>query len=299
MRPENKIGFFYELLITFVIYVIISFVIITYFFVKMLSYHRCTAFVSAYIFAVLSVFVVVCMLIYYAVGYRRRSKIDAFRAHYINNIIHDFKTPITTISLVNQNVINMRDSYDEDMRSYLDILSKECSALAIMAESITNILRDDAYKIRTDAIIDLHEVLMDCVNRMRFSVAGLGGEIIDELGASSHHVKGNYNMLLSVFINLINNAVKYNDKPPVIKIRTENSNNKVIISVIDNGIGIKEENLDKIFMQSYRVRGEMIGDGLGLGLFFVKDNIERLSGNMLVSSNYGSGSEFRIALPIV
>lgn len=299
MRVENKIGIFYRMLIIFVAYVLISFVIITYYFVKMNPADVTSMCVSVYVVAVSSFLTVMLLMFNYVIKYRRMNNSDIIRSHYINNIIHDFKTPITTINLVKQNIMKKKESYDEDMLYNIDILGKECSALVIMIECINNLMRNDSYKVRTDKIVDLHEVLADCVSRMRFSIDSLGGKIIDEFNASSHCVRGNYYILLSVFINLITNAVKYNDNPPVIKIRTDNDDDKLIISVMDNGIGIKEEDLDKIFIKSYRAGGQSFGDGFGLGLFFVKDNIERLSGKMLVSSIYGSGSEFRISLPIV
>lgn len=297
---EKEIKNNYSLLIIFTIYVVISFTIITYYFFRIHSADNVnTLCMSVYVFNICMLIVLLLLLLYHVIKYRKKNKRDVIRSYYINNIIHDFKSPVTTINLVNQNIMNFRESSEDDISQYVEILNKECSILSIMTESIMNILRDDCYKLNTDEIIDLHEVVKDCVNRMRFSIEGLGGEVINEFSASNSYVKGNYYLLLSVFVNLISNAVKYNDKPPVIKIRTENDDNELIISVIDNGIGIKEEDLDKIFVQFYKVRDRRFSDGLGLGLFFVKDNIERLSGNMLVSSVCGRGSEFRITLPIV
>ncbi len=260
--------------------------------------------IFVYLLVLLLAAILIILLHITIVKYRKKYKSNHIRNNYINNIVHDYKTPLTTISILCHDFNNIiTNEFDinckEKSKLIIEMLNKECMTLNIMTENILNVLQIEDFSLQTNDIVDVDDVINDCIMRMRYSVENLGGCIIEELNAEHTHIKGNYYLLLSIFLNLINNSIKYNDKTPIIKVNTFNADNMLNISIIDNGIGMTVEEMDKIFMKNYRVKKDVSKNGFGLGLFFVKDNIERLSGKIEVNSINGNGSEFRITLPIV
>lgn len=231
--------------------------------------------------------------------YRRCRKDDA-RENYIANVIHDCKTPITTINLVCQTLNDVDVDSEENLRYYSDIVKTETSKLIMMIENVLNFMRLNNENLDYNQKVDIHKVINDSVNSMGFLVRSLDGNIMTCLHSDSHYVKGNYDVLLSIIDNIIHNAIKYTECPPRIIVATKEIDGNMEISISDNGIGMEEHELKNIFDKTYRISSSRTDvGGSGLGLYHAKENIERLSGKITVVSSYGNGSEFRITLPIV
>ena len=229
----------------------------------------------------------------------RRCKKDIMRDNYITNIVHDCKTPITTISLICQTLNDIKIDSDESLRYYSDILETESSRLIIMIENVLNLLRLNNVTLDLNKLIDVHNVIVDIVSSLMFVVNNLDGKIITSFNSVNSCVKGNYDVLVSIFTNILSNAIKYSESSPKIMIETRNVDDSIEISIIDNGIGIEEKELKNIFDKTYRIPSSNGSSGFGLGLYYVNENIKKLNGKIVVKSSFGNGSEFRISLPIV
>lgn len=247
----------------------------------------------------LSVLLVVIVIVLQLIIYRKCER-DSVRDNHITNIIHDCKTPITTINLVCQTLDDVEINSEESLKYYSDIVKAESSKLIIMIENVLNSIRLDNVWLDYDQIVDVHQVITDVVSSMIFLVKNLGGDIVTFLHSDNRYIKGNYDMLSSIIANLINNAIKYTESDSRIIVCTKSVNDNIEISVIDNGIGIEEVDLENIFDKTYRVSSSNTNcSGSGFGLYYVKENVIKMGGNIIVISSFGNGSEFRITLPIV
>lgn len=228
-------------------------------------------------------------------------KSQSVKYQYINNIIHDYKTPITTINLICQTINDVDINSLNNVKYYVDIINQECLRLNIMAENILNTLRLKTLKIDKYECVDIHKVLVDSIGVMDFYIKNYNGVIKNSLKAENHIVKGNYYFIFSAFANIVNNAIKYSKDSPDITIETINIEKSIIISFMDKGIGIEKNKLKKVFHKSYRISSldVNVNEGSGLGLYFIKKNIKQLNGNIIVESDFGKGSVFKIILPVI
>jgi signal transduction histidine kinase len=151
--------------------------------------------------------------------------------------------------------------------------------------------------------IDAHIIIDDVVNVFRLKTETMGGQIITRLEASNTRIFADEMHFTNVLFNLLDNALKYKrpDVKPELIIETENANNRLRITIIDNGIGIKKEDLKKIFEKFFRVHTGNRHDvkGFGLGLCYVKNVIKNLKGTIFAESTLGKGTKFVIDLPLI
>ena len=232
----------------------------------------------------------------------RQKKLSEMKNDFINNMTHEFKTPISTVSLAcealgDQDIKKSQNLYD----NYIGIINEENKRLGVMAEKIlqTAILDKGQLKLKPE-ILNIHDLIDDVIKKIAIQVEIKDGAIIRDYRAGTPTLKGDKVHLTNVIYNLLDNANKYSPRKPVIKVSTENNSEKVIISIRDNGIGISKANLKKIFEKLYRVPTGNIHDvkGFGLGLSYVKFIVEKHGGKVLVESEPEKGSVFKIALPL-
>lgn len=251
------------------------------------------------IYLIVCILLIVILIILQYIIYKKSNK-DIIRDNHITNIIHDCKTPITTINLVCQTLHDMDINSTESLEYYSDIVKTESSKLIVMIEDVLNFIRLNSINLDYNQIVDIHQIITDTVNSMRFLIRNLGGEIITSFQSESHHVMGNHDMMLSIIANIVNNAIKYTESSPRIIISTQTITDSIEISIRDNGIGMEEEELNKIFNKTYRISSSTSKQsGSGFGLYYVRENIMRMKGKIIVISSSGNGSEFRITLPII
>lgn len=232
----------------------------------------------------------------------RQKRLSEMKNDFINNMTHEFKTPISTISLaceaLKDNDIKKTESlYD----NYIGVINEENGRLGLMAEQILQTAIIDKGQLKLNiSKINIHEIINVAVSSKKMAVEAVGGEIEMKLQASHQDIMGDNIHLTNVIINLLDNAIKYCVKTPDIIINTYNSGNFLIIRITDNGIGISKSNRKKIFEKLYRVPTGNIHNfkGFGLGLSYVKAIIEQHQGNVLVDSIIDEGSTFTIQLPI-
>jgi two-component system phosphate regulon sensor histidine kinase PhoR len=231
----------------------------------------------------------------------RQKKFAEMKNDFINNMTHEFKTPISTISLACQAL------EDQDLRNsgavtdnYIGIINEENKRLGIMAEKIlqTAVLERGKLKLKKESV-DIHEVIIDVIKNIKMQVEINDGVIIKEFHATTPEIFADKMHITNVFYNLIENANKYSPKKPKIIVSTRNISEGIEIAIKDNGIGISKSDLKKIFDKLYRVPTGDVHNfkGFGLGLSYVKAIVETHNGNIHVESEPGSGSTFTVYLP--
>jgi two-component system phosphate regulon sensor histidine kinase PhoR len=233
----------------------------------------------------------------------QQKKLSDIKNDFINNMTHEFKTPIATISLACE-VLNDTsvEKSKEKVNNYVRVINEENKRLGTLVENVlqTAILDKGELKLKkTD--VDLHQVIAQAIGNIRLQVERQQGTITTDLRASMPVIPVDKIHFTNVIYNLIDNALKYSGEKPEIKISTTNVTEGIVIAVKDNGIGISAENQKKIFDKLFRVPTGNIHNvkGFGLGLSYVKAIVEKHGGTIGVESSLGEGSEFRIFLPAV
>jgi two-component system phosphate regulon sensor histidine kinase PhoR len=233
----------------------------------------------------------------------RQRKLSELKNDFINNMTHEFKTPISTISLACQALSDKDIPRSNEMyNDYIQIIADENHRLGEMAEKIlqTAILEKGNLHLR-DESIDIHELISDVIHKIAIQIEIRDGVINQSLKASQPIIKADKVHLSNVIYNLLDNANKYSPRKPHILVSTSSAENGVHISVQDKGMGISKANLKRVFDKLYRVPTGDVHNvkGFGLGLSYVKFIVEKHGGNISVESEPGKGSTFTLFLPYV
>lgn len=232
----------------------------------------------------------------------RQKKLSVIKNDFINNMTHEFKTPIATISLASQMlkdgaVTNTPDSVDR----IATIIRDESKRLTFQVERVlqTALFTETRMKLKLKNI-NMNQLIEDLVPKFSLRVEDKGGKFSAFLEAEQDEVLADEVHITNVISNLVDNAIKYCVKPPEITIYTRNKDKEIIISVIDNGIGIAKKDQKLIFERFYRVSTGNLHDvkGFGLGLSYVKKIVEAHGGSIDVESSPDKGSCFDIILPL-
>jgi two-component system phosphate regulon sensor histidine kinase PhoR len=231
----------------------------------------------------------------------REKKIYEHTSDFLNNMTHEFKTPLTNIALAGKMIARDPGVKQEDkIKHYSGIILEENEKLRLQVEqvlSMTALERGEIPIQRTE--LDLHQILNACIRSISIQVENKQGDLQKDLKAERPVVTGDQTHLSNAICNLIDNAIKYSGENPLISIETFNKNGNVVLSVSDNGIGIAKEYHDKVFEKYFRVPTGNVHDikGFGLGLAYVKKIIEMHEGTIELQSEKGSGTTFIITLP--
>ena len=236
----------------------------------------------------------------------RSKRLNEIMNDFINNMTHEFKTPISTISLAAQMLNDPNVGKDSGTFRHLStIINDETKRLRFQVEKVLQMSMFDRRKVTfKKRELDAHKIIHDVVNTFRLKVESQQGTIDTHLDAEHTTIYADEIHFTNVLFNLMDNAVKYK-KPDtelhlVVSTRNE-GNGKIQISIADNGIGIKREDLRKIFEKFYRVHTGNRHDvkGFGLGLAYVKNVIDIHKGQIQAESDFGKGTKFIITLPII
>ncbi len=231
----------------------------------------------------------------------RQKKLSEIKNDFINNMTHELKTPISTISLACQVLEDHEVEKTPAMvENYIKVINEENKRLGLVVESVlqTAIIDKGELKLKTE-IVDIHEMIEALVNNMKIQADKVGGEITTDLKAEKCVIHADKVHIINIIMNLIDNSLKYCEENPVVKIATKSFSEGISITVEDNGIGISPENQKKIFDKLYRVPTGNIHNvkGFGLGLSYVKAIVEKHNGTINLVSEPGKGSKFDIFLP--
>ena len=241
------------------------------------------------------IFILLIALSFYYVVVKafQLKKLSEIKNDFIDNMTHELKTPISTISLACEAMIDNKKNKND----YVKIIDEENKRLGHQVERVLNIARTEKQSYKIDkSSVNIHEIIEESINVFRFKLEKKGGKIVNKLNAENPIINGNKSHLVNVFNNLIENGIKYSKDKPVITIESRNDESSMEISIKDNGIGIKKNNLDKIFDKFYREPQGNIHNvkGFGLGLSYVKNIVDKLNAKIFVKSKYGQGSVFTL-----
>ena len=241
------------------------------------------------------IFILLIALSFYYVVVKafRLKKLSEIKNDFIDNMTHELKTPISTISLACEAMIDNKKNKND----YVKIIDEENKRLGHQVERVLNIARTEKQSYKIDkSSVNIHEIIEESINVFRFKLEKKGGKIVNKLNAENPIINGNKSHLVNVFNNLIENGIKYSKDKPVITIESRNDESYMEVSIKDNGIGIKKNNLDKIFDKFYREPQGNIHNvkGFGLGLSYVKNIVDKLNAKIFVKSKYGHGSVFTL-----
>lgn len=234
----------------------------------------------------------------------RQKKLTEIKNDFINNMTHEFKTPISTISLAAQMLNDPAVGKSPAMFKHISgVINDETKRLRFQVEKVLQMSMFERQKATLKMKeVDANELINGVINTFRLKVEKYNGTLDAELNAEDPVIYVDEMHFTNVIFNLLDNAVKYK-KPEgdlVLKVRTWNESGKLHISIEDNGIGIKKENLKKIFDKFYRVHTGNLHDvkGFGLGLAYVKKIITDHKGTIRAESELNVGTRFIIVLPL-
>ncbi len=220
---------------------------------------------------------------------------------FINNMTHEFKTPISTIALASEAIARPDVSQSEQkLQRYNGVIADEIMRMKNQVEKILQMaaLEEGDYEFNM-APVDMHQVIARAAENAALQVSAQKGTVTTQLAAKKTKILADAVHIENVIHSLLDNAVKYSPNEPAISIETIDENGKLVIRVRDNGIGISEENLGKVFDKYYRVPTGNLHDvkGFGIGLSYVKLIAEAHNGSVAIISRVGKGTTVELKFP--
>jgi two-component system phosphate regulon sensor histidine kinase PhoR len=230
----------------------------------------------------------------------RQKRLSEIKTDFINNMTHEFKTPIATISLSSEMLLKSDvNEFPYKTKRYAAVIYDENARLQKQVEQVLqlSVLEKGTFDLKKKDI-DIHKVIRKMASHFNVAAKNKGGQITPQLEADNHYIHADKTHISNIIANLIDNALKYTPENPEIIIHTQSTNGSMLISVRDNGIGISAENQKHIFKKLYRVPTGNIHDvkGFGLGLFYVKTMVEAHKGNIKLESTLNQGTTITIEL---
>jgi two-component system phosphate regulon sensor histidine kinase PhoR len=248
------------------------------------------------------VILILILAFYYTIAtISKQKKLSDIKNDFISNMTHEFKTPISTISLACEMLIDGTVSKTPEKQSrFMQMIRDENKRLSILVESIlqTSILDKGEFKLKRSEN-DVHDIIEQAIQNTQLLIDAREGIISKQLNAKNYVINADKLHLTNIIFNLIDNAIKYSQVKPEILITTKDTENGIEITIKDNGIGISKEDQRKIFDKFYRVPTGNVHNvkGFGLGLSYVQAVVFKHNGTINVSSELGKGSSFKIIMP--
>jgi two-component system, OmpR family, phosphate regulon sensor histidine kinase PhoR len=232
----------------------------------------------------------------------RQKKLSEIKSDFINNMTHEFKTPLATISLAVDALKNEKVVNDREKTNYFTaIIKEENKRMNKQVETILQAALLDKQEVQLNLKkLPAHELIQSALNNITLQVEEKEGSLDVKLDAAKHLVLADEVHFTNLVSNLLDNAVKYSKEKPLIKLSTSNSGNQLRIKIEDNGIGMNKETLNRIFEKFYRAHTGNIHNvkGFGLGLSYVKTMVDAHHGTIKAESVPGRGSTFIITMPL-
>jgi len=252
--------------------------------------------------SIVFIIIIILSFAYTVITILKQRKISELKNDFINNMTHEFKTPISTISLAcealgDKDIIKSESLYE----NYISVINEENKRLGGMAERILQSASlEKGQIILKHEEVDVHDIITESIKNIQLQAEKKGGLISTDFKAESFKISVDKIHFTNVIFNLLDNANKYTPVSPEINIMTENSYSGILISIQDNGTGISKTNQKKIFEKLYRIPTGNIHNvkGFGLGLSYVKAIVERHGGKITLESELNKGTKFIIYLPL-
>lgn len=231
----------------------------------------------------------------------REKRLSEHTNDFLNNMTHEFKTPLTNIALAGKMITkDASNRQEEKIKHYSEIILAENEKLRLQVEqvlSMTALERGEIPLRKTE--LDVHELIREAIKYISIQIENKQGELKLNLDAENPVIFGDKTHLVNALYNLVDNAIKYSPEKPELSIRTYNHEQHFILVVSDKGIGIEKEYQKKVFEKFFRVPTGDVHDvkGFGLGLSYIKKIVELHQGKIDLESTPGKGTTFTITLP--
>lgn len=233
----------------------------------------------------------------------RQKKISEIKTDFINNMTHEFKTPIATINLALDAIKNPKIINDNDkVKRYVKMIRDENKRMHGQVENVLRISKLEKNQLEISKVaVDMHDIIEEAVSHVSLLVNDQQGTITTQLHALQSEVLGNQLHLTNVIVNMLENALKYSDRDPTIEIFSDSTSKFFIVKIKDDGIGMSKNAQKYAFDKFYREHKGNIHNvkGHGLGLAYVKEIVENHHGTVFVESEKGKGSTFTVKLPLI
>jgi two-component system, OmpR family, phosphate regulon sensor histidine kinase PhoR len=255
-----------------------------------------------WIFSSLVLLLVIAFFVFAMWVILQQKRLSEVQKDFINNMTHEFKTPISTIS-ISAGVLKQPNIIENPKRlaNYANIIHNEATRLKEQVERVLQMatIDEDTLKMRAEQV-NIHEIIATTVENMDALLNSCEGQITTNFEAEHYIIKGDMLHLTNILFNILDNAIKYCEEAPNISIKTINTPHKIIITITDNGIGIAKDHIRKVFDKFYRVPTGNIHDvkGFGLGLNYVKVVVNAHKGSVKLESKIDVGSTVTITLPL-
>jgi two-component system phosphate regulon sensor histidine kinase PhoR len=251
-------------------------------------------------------FTIIIMLAFYLTvrTMLRQKKIGEIKNDFINNMTHEFKTPIATISLAVDAMKNERVIQDPQKLTYFsDIIKEENKRMNRQVETILKASQLEKNEVNLNRKpLHVHEIIKEVVDNFALQLETKQGKVELDLNASNDLIEGDEVHFSNLVNNLVDNAVKYakENTPPLVKLSTSSNAKHFMMRIEDNGIGMNRDTLKRIFERFYRAHTGNVHNvkGFGLGLSYVKTMVEAHDGDIRAESVLGKGTTFTVDLPL-
>jgi two-component system phosphate regulon sensor histidine kinase PhoR len=257
-------------------------------------------------FWIFSSFMILMVTIFFAYAISimlKQKRLSEVKTDFINNMTHELKTPISTISVSADVLLDPKISDDPDrLHQYARIIQNENNRLKTQVDKVLQIATLTPEKVAlTSEPIDLHQVIEQAVETFKVKIEEQQGKIDIALSAQNSIIHGDKVHVTNIVYNLLDNACKYTESNPEVRIETSNNGTWLNIVFKDKGIGIDAKHIDQLFNKFFRVPTGNVHDvkGFGLGLYYVRTIINAHGGKISVTSEPGKGSEFTVAFQTI
>jgi two-component system phosphate regulon sensor histidine kinase PhoR len=248
------------------------------------------------------ILIVIILFTYIITTIIRQKKLSDIKNDFINNMTHEFKTPISTISLASEVLLNAdKESSAERLQRYSRIIFDENQRMRSQVDRVLQVasLEKGDYELKKTAF-DIHKVIRETVQTLCFEKCEDRTSVNYHLDAENHILHADPMHMTNVIVNLVDNAIKYSNENIILNLYSRNQDGGLVISIEDHGIGMNHDALKHIFDKFYRVPTGNIHTvkGFGLGLYYVKNIIEAHGGRINVRSELNKGTRFDVYIPL-
>ncbi|KKO90215.1 histidine kinase [Sphingobacterium sp. Ag1] len=232
----------------------------------------------------------------------RQKKVSEMKTDFINNMTHEFKTPVATIMIASESLKDPDINADHKrVQKLANIIYDENVRLGNHIERVLDLARLEKETLKLDQVeVCINDLVSAVTDSMQLRMQNIGGKFSIDLAATKDIVIGDELHFSNVFYNLLDNAIKYSKGDLHVNIHSKNVGDTIVVTIADNGIGMSRDHLQKIFDQFYRIPTGNVHNvkGFGLGLSYVQDILRRLNGKITVKSEKDKGTTFEVILPI-
>ncbi|WP_312337794.1 HAMP domain-containing sensor histidine kinase [Sphingobacterium sp.] len=232
----------------------------------------------------------------------RQKKVSEMKTDFINNMTHEFKTPVATIMIASESLKDPDINADHKrVQKLANIIYDENVRLGNHIERVLDLARLEKETLKLDQVeVHINDLVSAVTDSMQLRMQNIGGKFSIDLAATKDIVIGDELHFSNVFYNLLDNAIKYSKGDLHVNINSKNIGDTIVVTIADNGIGMSRDHLQKIFDQFYRIPTGNVHNvkGFGLGLSYVQDILRRLNGKITVRSEKDKGTTFEVILPI-